>query len=737
MPDNLNLFGVTYSNVAGIKATDTNGSVQTYIRPQGTMSITSNGTYDVNQYASAAVNIVTPEPYLEEDTILPANYFQAVYPRRGFHTADQELDYPIELGNNKYEYRCYTDGYQFEVGDNPIQTTLINGSISGINGTFSVNSKDRFDHTQLDGYSLNYTDSTGCVDKVVIGYDVEESCHYFSLIVTYSQAYSSSNAPTITFDNLDIVQCWDGYVTNAWYIDDEWDYNNPLSFISNMDCWLTGYVKAGNTITKIETTFTHNSALQVVPFEYNGSTYNVTIDVINQTMSCSLSGNVEYAFTIYEIYTDEYPVGFSVVNIPGDDYLEPENIKAGVTIYGVEGVYDKVLIEGELWGDVVDYDLKPMDNYLDTNKTISATLNDDNEFEYRIFLSDYWLYDVSEIKGTLSLSGITGAVVIDSKDLYGFTYHTGYSINYTDTTGFVDRIYSESGGSGETIIVHTTLASSYTTSNVPTLTCQNIEVNQLLDECAGNAWGEAAYGVNISYETDVFTTDNFYYLIGQIENNSVCTRVYTEFYLSSTRQTIPFQYGNNTYTVTIDLQNQTFSYSFPATPNAGFDILFYKITPLVEYPAGFSHVYLHGDSNLIPENIKSGVSIYGYEGTYDGTMTPLVYDYNIGYVQAGTWTYENPTNTYSDIYEVESGHKYIICLGANVGTRFRGMFTTTDIRQVSSGSVVGSQVVNYNDPPAFSVALYTPESDGYIIVAKDNVGKSGVNTYVIDQGSFA
>lgn len=66
MSDTLKVFGTTYSNVAGIKATSTSSEILAYtqgggggITPSGTMSITSNGTYDVTSYASADVNVPT------------------------------------------------------------------------------------------------------------------------------------------------------------------------------------------------------------------------------------------------------------------------------------------------------------------------------------------------------------------------------------------------------------------------------------------------------------------------------------------------------------------------------------------------------------------------------------------------------------------------------------------------------------------------------------------------------
>ena len=118
-------------------------------------------------------------------------------------------------------------------------------------------------------------------------------------------------------------------------------------------------------------------------------------------------------------------------------------------------------------------------------------------------------------------------------------------------------------------------------------------------------------------------------------------------------------------------------------------------------------------------------------GTYK--MMPLdvlEYDWNIGYVDNGVWKYENPTNTYIDIYEVEAGVNYMLTLSRTVGTRFRAMFTTRDIRTVTKGNVSGTRIINTNSPAAMAFATYTPESNGYILVAKDNVGTSGLKSYL-------
>lgn len=67
--DTLEVFGTEYTGVAGFKATDDNSQTKTYIRPQGTISITNNGTgIDVSSYASADVAVSGGTPTLQTKT---------------------------------------------------------------------------------------------------------------------------------------------------------------------------------------------------------------------------------------------------------------------------------------------------------------------------------------------------------------------------------------------------------------------------------------------------------------------------------------------------------------------------------------------------------------------------------------------------------------------------------------------------------------------------------------------
>lgn len=60
MSDNLTVFGTDFTGVTGIKATGTGNGTLTYIRPQGTKSISANGTgIDVTEFAAVDVSVPT------------------------------------------------------------------------------------------------------------------------------------------------------------------------------------------------------------------------------------------------------------------------------------------------------------------------------------------------------------------------------------------------------------------------------------------------------------------------------------------------------------------------------------------------------------------------------------------------------------------------------------------------------------------------------------------------------
>lgn len=90
MADTLEIFGVEYTNVKGIKATDDNDQIKTYIRPQGTKSISANGTgIDVTEYASVDVSVPSGQPTLQTKSV---SYTPSETAQSGTVTADSGYD---------------------------------------------------------------------------------------------------------------------------------------------------------------------------------------------------------------------------------------------------------------------------------------------------------------------------------------------------------------------------------------------------------------------------------------------------------------------------------------------------------------------------------------------------------------------------------------------------------------------------------------------------------------------
>lgn len=144
------------------------------------------------------------------------------------------------------------------------------------------------------------------------------------------------------------------------------------------------------------------------------------------------------------------------------------------------------------------------------------------------------------------------------------------------------------------------------------------------------------------------------------------------------------------------------------------------------------------EDTVTAETLLTGITAHDASGAIiTGTMRPrtvdpLLEEYEMGYNDNGTWKYQDSTNNHSDVYEVEGDRKYLLSLGATVGTRFRATFLTTN----PIGSLVdikGTMIVNKNNPAAYDAApAYKAPSDGYIIVTKDNAGTTGLKTWLFD-----
>ena len=116
--------------------------------------------------------------------------------------------------------------------------------------------------------------------------------------------------------------------------------------------------------------------------------------------------------------------------------------------------------------------------------------------------------------------------------------------------------------------------------------------------------------------------------------------------------------------------------------------------------------------------------------THPGKVEPYVVDLDTGYVMQGEWIIGGGTINYSDVYRVDAGKTYLLMLGDTVGARFRAMFSVQDT-SIAVSNVTGAALVNTSNPIPYAYKTYTPESDGYITVTKDNAGHAGLKSYLI------
>ena len=123
--------------------------------------------------------------------------------------------------------------------------------------------------------------------------------------------------------------------------------------------------------------------------------------------------------------------------------------------------------------------------------------------------------------------------------------------------------------------------------------------------------------------------------------------------------------------------------------------------------------------------IESAVEL----GELQNSLTAYSLNFALGYVDTGTYKYNpNDTNQRMDIYQVDANKPYLIRLGSTVGNRFKVMFTTTDITQVTE-NVTGTKIYDTNSTSAYMSTMFTTTSAGYILVYKSSSAQE-IDTYV-------
>ena len=158
MADTLEIFGTEYTGVTGIIATTPNETDLTYIRPQGTKSISANGTgIDVAEYASVNVNVPSGQPNLQSK-------IKTYTPTESAQTETVSAD------------SGYDGLYEVSVSVGAISSTYVGTGIT----------------------RRSATDMSGAYDKDIGNYQVSAPAGYYSSEALFTMPNGTIDTPTAT-----------------------------------------------------------------------------------------------------------------------------------------------------------------------------------------------------------------------------------------------------------------------------------------------------------------------------------------------------------------------------------------------------------------------------------------------------------------------------------------------------------------------------------------------------------
>lgn len=148
MTDSLTIWGTDYTGVKGFKADDGNDNTLAYIRPQGTKSITENGTgIDVAEYASVDVNVQggsTTEITISDSGAVS----QELQPNTVYHFTSTALtSLTITFAQN-------TGQYHFDFISPSTAVTLTIPSSVEMPSSFGVEANTKYEIDILDNYGV-------------------------------------------------------------------------------------------------------------------------------------------------------------------------------------------------------------------------------------------------------------------------------------------------------------------------------------------------------------------------------------------------------------------------------------------------------------------------------------------------------------------------------------------------------------------------------------------------------
>lgn len=383
--------------------------------------------------------------------------------------------------------------------------------------------------------------------------------------------------------------------------------------------------------------------------------------------------------TAQTISADSGYDGLSVVTIAGDANLVAENIKSGISIFGVDGAMVASAIDGTKQSGVTatmivtnpstyGFDLTS-DGYYTSNNAGVANSYALCKVNLTVNVTCNLIFDIINYAETGCDYGIFGK--LDS-ELTDSDYATSYQ--HSSSSSIQTLVYFNVEPGSHYIYVKYTKDSSVDTYNdslkfkLRSETYERFDFADTTEQALTNAGAIVTLGVPaIAVDSTGLVTASLYSREGAVEDGE----------LTGTYQLLTNSGG--AYTPS--------KYS-------------YRVVPRGNYLTG--DVYINGDANLVAENIASGVSIFGVTGTYTGTssettgVSTVSVSIDSGSLITGlSVTFASAGLVYSR-YEEVNDYSYsasIVAKGTNIAI---GVNSSTSITERNGNASYKGSIATYN-----------------------------------------
>ena len=600
MADTLEIFGTEYDDVAGFKAKDDNSNTLTYIRPQGTKSITANGTgIDVASYASVDVSVsggatnletitktYTPSTTAITDTITASSGYDAI----------EEVDVTVNAVPTATVRVGQTN--EFVTESNVRKWALTEFSYAEDEGWVDENVA-----LATDTYTFNAVPSGTTITPTTSSQTVGGTKYMMEGAVTVNAMPSGSAttpATTITANPTISVNSSTGLITATASASQSVSPTVSAGYVSSGTAG-TITVSGSNTSqlsTQAGTTITPTTSQQTAVAAGKYTTGNVVVDAVTS------AGNVSgYAYIVADP-TLNASTGLVEVNGTGTvGYVEAEN--SGWVNVDQYGEIINARVNYEVVGSL----------RLPTQSATTITPTESSQTAVASGKYTTGAVTVNAIPSNYVGSGITRRTSNDmSVSGYAVTAAEGYyetsATTYvqTGTAGTPTATKGTVSNHSVTITPSVTNTTGYITGSTINGTAVSVSASELVSgtlSVTSSGTTDVTNYANVSvpaFSGGITTGQGFY-----TENNARKWRVRGEVYCDDGDEGIIEQdiYGNYT--------------SYNAVPSGT------SITPSASSQSigGANYmmegaVTVTGDADLVAGNIKKDITIFGVTGTYEG-----------------------------------------------------------------------------------------------------------------------